>query len=231
MAALELGEVEAGALRAWDNAEKLFAARNFKDAKESYEAFTRAHGGTKTAAAKAEALKERQTAIDKVLGPATAPGVRQRTFTMSLWVKPADDTALFEETNLGITGLNDPRNNFAVLPEHGQAFAPDGSHAGCGLTVGKNGVCVFEHSSNYFVPILVHPAKLTGWTHVAVVYQENQPSLYLNGVLVHKGLKSGHEVHPTQVGLADGFRGQLGSIRIDGQALSAPEIAKLLRSK
>jgi sulfatase modifying factor 1 len=74
--------VEAGALRAWENAEKLFAARNFNGAKEAYEAFVRAHGQTKTAAAKAEALTERYSAIDKVLGPAPtitvdlAPGVK-----------------------------------------------------------------------------------------------------------------------------------------------------------
>jgi hypothetical protein len=75
IAALELGEVEAGALRAWDNAEKLFAARNFKDAREAYGAFVQAHSQAKTYAAKAEALKERQTAIDKVLGPASATTV------------------------------------------------------------------------------------------------------------------------------------------------------------
>ena len=70
IAALELGEIEAAALKAWERAEKLFAAKEMKGAKAAYEAFERDHGKTQTAAKQAAALKERYDAIEKVLGPA-----------------------------------------------------------------------------------------------------------------------------------------------------------------
>ena len=70
IAALELGEIEAAVLKAWDRAEKLFAAKDMKGAKAAYETFEREHGKTQTAAKQAAALKERYDAIEKVLGPA-----------------------------------------------------------------------------------------------------------------------------------------------------------------
>ncbi|MCY3019108.1 MAG: SUMF1/EgtB/PvdO family nonheme iron enzyme [Planctomycetota bacterium] len=68
--ALELGEIEAAALGAWNKAEALFNRKAMKEAKDAYDAFTKQHGQTKTAAGKTGLLKERYDAIGAVVGPA-----------------------------------------------------------------------------------------------------------------------------------------------------------------
>jgi len=151
-------------------------------------------------------------------------------FTIAVWAKPAAETTLHEEINRGVRGLGEPRND-ALYPPHGNTFG-DQTHAGCGLAVGRNGVCVFEHGASYFVPLLVHAASLDDWTHVAVVYRDAQPSLYLNGKLVRAGLTSGHTVHPGTAAKGGGapFRGELGSFQQIDRSLGATEIASLMRS-
>lgn len=152
-------------------------------------------------------------------------------FSFAVWVKPAADTTLLAEANTGVHGMAEPRND-AIFPPHGQAFG-GGGHAGSGLAVGRNGVCIFEHGSNYFAPVLVHPAKIDDWTHVAVVYRENQPHLYLDGRLTRRGLKSRFTVH-SGVGAAGGggspFRGEIGSFESFPRALAEDEITALVES-
>ena len=146
-------------------------------------------------------------------------------FTFAVWVKPADDTTLVGEANTGIVGMTEKRND-VFFPPHGDGFGGAG-HAGCGLAVGRNGVCVFEHSGNYFAPTLVQAATLTNWTHVAVVYRDGQPNLYLNGVLARTGLQSKHIVH-SAAGQGDAkYRGKLGDITQFSRSLNSDEIARL----
>lgn len=158
----------------------------------------------------------------------TAPAVNN--FTMAVWARPEADTALLPEANAGANGIRAPRNDAFAAP-HGDTFGAGHTHAGAGLAIGRNGVAVFEHGANYFAPVLVHAAPLNGWTHVAVVYRDGEPSLYLDGALVHKGLKSTHQVHP---GVTDGaanpqFGGKLGAYETVPRALAAAEVAALMQ--
>jgi hypothetical protein len=148
-------------------------------------------------------------------------------FTLTVWAKPATDTTLPREANEGVHGLRDPRND-VVFPPHGGSFG-DASHAGSGFAVGRNGVAVFEHGAQYFSPVLVHAAPLSDWTHVAIVYRDGQPSLYLNGALVHHGLKSEHTVHAPS-GADAKFRGELSSFESIPRALSDAEVAQLMKT-
>jgi hypothetical protein len=156
---------------------------------------------------------------------------QEGSFTLAAWVKPADVTTLHAETNQGIRGLRDPRND-AIFPPHGDTISTAGNHAGAGLAIGRNGVCVFEHGASYFAPVLVHATTLQDWTHVTVVYREGQPSLYLDGAFVHRGLKSTHSVHPgsSETAGRTGFRGELGPFQRLHRALTAKEVADLARS-
>ena len=149
-------------------------------------------------------------------------------FTIAFWARPAAETTLFAETNEGVRGLAEPRND-AVFPTHGDTFGT-GNRAGCGLAVGRNGVCVFEHGANYFAPVLVHSGSVTDWTHVAVVYRTGRPSLFLNGALVRTGLASTHTVHPGRGGGGAPFRGQLGAVEVLPRALADADVAALARS-
>ena len=152
-------------------------------------------------------------------------GDRPNNFTFALWVRPDADTTLVREATNGIVGMAEPRNEVFAAP-HGGDLGGHG-HAGSGLAVGRNGVCVFEHGADYFAPTLVHAAPLTNWTHLAVVYRNGQPSLYLNGVLARTGLQSAHIAH-SGAGLgATKYRGRRGGIEQFARPLSESEIAQL----
>jgi hypothetical protein len=155
------------------------------------------------------------------------------TFTMAAWVKPDIEIDLPEEVKVGITGLHVLRND-ALYPPPGSDIFPGNRPAGSGVSVGNNGVCVFEHSDNYFSSTLVFAARLTNWTHIAVVYRENKPSLYLNGKFVHEGLKSDFAIH-SGVGVkhqrgVGPFRGGVGEFKAFDRALTETELAELTKS-
>ena len=146
-----------------------------------------------------------------------------------LFRSPADATTLVPEANRGVIGMSERRNDALAAP-HGDDFGGSG-HAGCGMAVGTNGVCVFEHGANYFAPTLVHAAPLSDWTHVTVVYREGQPSLYLNGTPARTGLKSEHIVHSAATtGAHPQFRGKIGAFTQIGRASIASEVAQLART-
>ena len=154
----------------------------------------------------------------------------QNNFTLAVWAKPTADTTLLPEANAGASGLSVPRND-VLFPPHGNTFGT-ANHAGSGLAVGRNGVCVFEHGAAYFAPVLVHALPLADWTHIAVVYRDAQPSLYVNGKLVHEGLKSMYTVHPGTAAGGGGrpFVGEMGAVETIPRAVQAEEIPALMQS-
>ena len=155
------------------------------------------------------------------------------TFTMVAWVKPNIEIVLPKETNEGLSGMNNEGNNVVYpAPGHEVWTAKD---AGAGFGAGRNGVCVYEHSDSYYPAILVHSAPIKSWTHVAVVYQDGTPSLWLNGKFVRKGLKSMKIVHGS-IGVNHGrslkqFIGQVKDLHQFPKILSKSEIVKLSQSK
>ena len=154
------------------------------------------------------------------------------TFSMAVWARPDAEIALPKEANAGV--FLTQRRNDALYPPPGHEVGWEAGHAGTGISVGRNGVCVWEHSADYFAPLLVHAAPITGWTHLVVVYQDGQPSLYLSGKLVRKGLKSLFQAHPG-VGVQHGrsvesFKGELGTFAQFARALTEAEIAQLTKS-
>ena len=90
----------------------------------------------------------------------------------------------------GASGISGQR--YALFPHH---LGSDG-HAGVGVSVGKNGISVYEHAADYLPAMLVDDCPLSGWNHIAVVYRAKQPSLYLNGVYEKAGCRSTKTVHP-----------------------------------
>ncbi|MBA4388578.1 MAG: hypothetical protein C0404_11390 [Verrucomicrobia bacterium] len=147
-------------------------------------------------------------------------------FTMSMWVNPAAGRTVTTESISGTAGTSGQR--YAIYPTQGDTYGT--GHAGAGISVGTNGVSVFEHAGGYLPSPLVYGATLTNWTHLAVVYQGGTPKLYVNGTLVRTGVASAKIVHP---GCAMGgssygwFKGTLDDVRICNVALTADEIAAL----
>ncbi|SDS03429.1 Glycosyltransferase, GT2 family [Paenibacillaceae bacterium GAS479] len=96
------------------------------------------------------------------------------TFTYEFWVKAEEEQLLDAERSLGNDGLIGKR--YLVGPN----FYPYGA-AGCGISVGTNGISVYEHSVNHIPARLVYPYDFSSWQHVAIVSDNRKLRLYING--------------------------------------------------
>ena len=116
------------------------------------------------------------------------------TFTISFWAKPEINVML--NPNGFREGIALPWTDYyAIYPPDGQKLYGAG-HAACGLTVGRNGVAIWERTNGKPTFILAAPVPVTGWSHVAVVYTAGVPAIYVNGKRIQQGKKSQHVVHP-----------------------------------
>lgn len=111
----------------------------------------------------------------------------RNSFTIEFWVKPADTIHLDNEAITGISGISGQR--YVIGPGRGEK----GNAAGVGISVGTNGISVYEHSSYYLPALLVFPISITDWTHISIVYREKTPYLYINGEFKKQGLTSPKE--------------------------------------
>lgn len=119
-------------------------------------------------------------ANDRVLGPTrTRPA---NSFAIEAWVRPTAAHEIDTEDASQVGGLAGQR----------YAFAPDhlGSEAGAGVSIGTNGISVYEHGDNYMPAMAVYQGRISGWAHVVINYVSKRPKVYLNGKLVHEGLTS-----------------------------------------
>ncbi|WP_394224062.1 glycosyltransferase [Priestia aryabhattai] len=112
----------------------------------------------------------------------------QNTFTIEFWVKPESTREVDKESRKGISRTISQR--FAITPVFGAIGDGNSSRAGVGVSVGTNGVSVYEHTTDYLVATLVFETLINDWTHIAVVYVNKNPYLYINGKIVKKGLVS-----------------------------------------
>ncbi len=135
---------------------------------------------------------------DVLTGTSTYSGVTDN-FTMECRVFPAGTIDVMLSPNKGNTNVSSTNSQRFIIPPMQGANTWGPGHAGAGISVGTNGVVVFEHSAGYFTPILVCTTALstTAWSHIAVVYESNQPKLYINGVHAATGLTSDYIVHPS----------------------------------
>ncbi|WP_230401034.1 glycosyl hydrolase family 18 protein, partial [Microcystis aeruginosa] len=157
------------------------------------------------------------------------------TFTMEFWVNPTATRDTTPEENSGIWGVSGQR--YAIFPTHGEASNLGFNHFGAGVSVGTNGISVFEHTAYYLPSLLVYDTSLSDWNHVAIVYSNNTPSLYLNGQFIKTGLTSTGIVHPSVVSLGGGdtgygtFQGSLDEVRIWDTARTQTQIQNNLYSQ
>ena len=106
-------------------------------------------------------------------------GIPNSTFTYEFWFKTDQIHEIDKEDPL--TGTNGAQGqHFAVFPGYGG----DGNARGTGVSVGINGVSLYEHKANYLNARIVYEGILKGWNHIAVVYDNNAPALYVNEVKV-----------------------------------------------
>lgn len=177
------------------------------------------------------------TAYRYVGVPAVIQNLASNTFTMMLWVKPGRMHQIDVESSSGVDG--GVGQNYALYPNLNAAkWNWDYSgYAGAGVSVGTNGVSVYEHAGSYMPPVLVWAGEVpqSAWTHVAIVYKDGVPSLYLNGVFRKTGVKGGHSnVVPTFV-IGSAYYGNysLGTdeYKIFAKAVSAGDVAAIFANE
>jgi hypothetical protein len=162
--------------------------------------------------------------------PATAAQAPADSFTLSLWAKPDIDLRVMPDEK--VEGrINETGKNYLINARSGRDMHGEGT-AVAGLAIGRNGAFVIERVSPDSVPaVLVSHAPIAGWTHVALVYDQGVPSLYLNGKLTRTGLKSGRRVFaggsdaPSPSGVSYFFEGNFTPLKTEARALTPAEIA------
>jgi len=165
---------------------------------------------------------------DTVSVPGSATiGAVKNDFTVSFWANPRSTHQVDPEGTSGAGGTSGQR--YAWGPNW---YDNDNGGAGAGISLGTNGVSVYEHAAGYMPSPLVYQGTLSGWTHVAVVYQNKQPRLYINGALVRTGLTSPRTsvgVIPWDIGgmIYGYFNGQMDDVRLYNGVLNAGEITAL----
>ena len=150
-------------------------------------------------------------------------------FTVSFWAYPAATHEIDTESTTGTQGTSGQK--YAIGPANGTTFWGSG-HAGAGVSIGSNGVSVYEHAANYMPALLVWQGALAEFNHIAVVYIQNKPHLYVNGELKKIGQQSSCIVHalPRHIGAYTSygyFNGKIDHIMFINKALTAGEIAVL----
>jgi hypothetical protein len=162
------------------------------------------------------------------------PAIRAATpadsFTLSLWAKPDIDLRLLPDEKID-GRINETGKNYLINARSGRDMHGEGT-AVAGLAIGRNGAFVIERVAPDSVPaVLVSHAPVAGWTHVALVYDQGTPSLYLNGKLARTGLKSGRRVFaggsdaPSPSGVTYFFEGNATPLTTVPRALKPEEIA------
>jgi len=154
-------------------------------------------------------------------------------FTIELWANPTATRTETAETNAGVSGVNvalRQLQRFAVFPDRAD-LAYGATHAGAGLSIGRNGISVYEHATNFLPSRLIYSNDVSGWTHVALVYANRRPRLYVNGSLVRSSqtavfpfIHASASLGGSSQGSFGNFKGQLDEVRIWNVALSEAQI-------
>ena len=168
------------------------------------------------------------------------------TFTISFWAFPEATHTISMDSHATLDGMSGSR--YAYGPLHPGTNGLPGAAAGAGVSVGTNGVAVFEHSDNYLHWVLRYDAPIVGWTHICVVYSGPTTGnttaegrfLYVNGALVvpNAGVSPYPVIYarPDELGNTRGspggqsygaYRGWLADVRVHNVALTAGQVGLL----
>lgn len=148
-------------------------------------------------------------------------------FSIACWIKPELDIALTDEQEFGALRTR----CFALYPADGEALYGRG-HSVIGLSVGRNGVVVYERSHQALVAFR-KAMPVSGWNHLVLVCQNNVPSVWLNGMCIGTGNASQMVVHAQGksdcFSKADAFDGEIQYLHIYDHVLGEYDIKQLAR--
>jgi len=148
------------------------------------------------------------------------------TFSFGGWLKTSVLHELDTEATSGLGGISGQK--YAFDPTNGGTV-----NGGAGLSIGRNGIAVYEHGGNYMPAVATYVAEIgIDWNHVMVVYDNKQPTIYLNGEAVKTGVKSprAQVIAPVRFGgMGYGyFEGTMDEVKIYSRVLTQKEIQSML---
>ncbi|MFL5772763.1 MAG: glycosyl hydrolase, partial [Flavisolibacter sp.] len=156
----------------------------------------------------------------------------QDNFSIMLWAKPEMNIMLVPSIHMG--NVQHPFTDFyAIYPASGEKLYGKG-HATAGLAIGRNGVAVWENET---FPELVYVAEVhvSGWSHIALIYEDGTPSVFVNGIFAGRGKKSSYIVHPSSQVFPDDeasyFNGDMSEPVYLEIPANADSILKIVRSE
>ena len=144
-------------------------------------------------------------------------------FSYDIWCLPEATHEIDSQSTSGFGGLSGQR--YIIGPEF--VASPN---AGSGISVGTNGISVYEHSASYMPPLLSHSVTINSPAHIVVNYTNKVPSLYLNGSFIKNGLTSPRtnvKITTNLIGAYPAygvFLGKIYSAKFYNKALTAAEI-------
>lgn len=144
------------------------------------------------------------------------------TFTYEFWAKPTLGITT-ELDNFGDPNGSTNRHLLRI------GSTSDQSKTGFGLTLGSNGLVLFENGPNFMSLKTKYYSNFANkWTHIAVVYDDGKPRIYVNGELVYSSnvQSSRRVIGGTEIGWINntGFDGLIDEFRIWSSARTAQEI-------
>lgn len=136
----------------------------------------------------------------------------KNTFTYEFWVMPESVHRIDKQSCDKPADVNG--KNYIIGPGHGESD----NEAGVSVSVGLNGITIYEHAKKNIYAVLVYKAIIKHLIHIAVVYDDREPQLYINGKFVKKGERSPRTyVYPSgMIGGQPGlfFNGDINEIRL-----------------
>ncbi|MED3563903.1 glycosyltransferase, partial [Bacillus xiapuensis] len=108
----------------------------------------------------------------------------KNSFTYEFMIKPGNIHQVDQQSRE--IPVNSNGKNYIIGPARGK----EQKDSGICVSVGINGVSVYEFTKNNIYATLVYEATISDWVHVAVVYKEKKPYLFINGTMVKEGEKS-----------------------------------------
>jgi hypothetical protein len=151
-------------------------------------------------------------------------------FTITFWAKPEMNILL--SADVPADNKAQVWTDFYVVKPWSLKGIYDDKYASCGITVGRNGIALWEQEADEPYMVLALPLAIEGWTHFAIRFTNNIPVVFVNGKMVKQGEKSRNIVSPPvyfdfySTPFND-YKGDLGDLRLHKLALTDASIADL----
>lgn len=111
-------------------------------------------------------------------------------FTIFIVTSTTDTHQIDTQSNNGTAGTLG--QVYLLYPTHGSFTYGSTEFAGVGISLGTNGISVYEHSGNYLPALSVYNGSngLSSAVLITIDYENKKPSIFINGTLAQIGLTS-----------------------------------------